>query len=83
MVGKVTRGDERKLSSWWVRRAKRTLLVVYPEGDLLERSLGRYDGDVVLFVGEGRGGVNGVGTSSNRPYTARISAFFHWLLRLR
>lgn len=37
----------------------RTLLCVYPEGDLLERSLARYDGDVLLFVGEGRGGVNG------------------------
>jgi hypothetical protein len=59
MVGAVKRGDERKLSSWWVRRTKRTLLCVYPEGDLLERSLARYDGDVVLFVGEGRGGVNG------------------------
>lgn len=33
MVGDVKRGDERKLSSWRVRRARpqRTLLCVYPE----------------------------------------------------
>jgi hypothetical protein len=42
-----------------VRRADRTLLVVYPEGDLLVKCLENYDGAVVLFVGEGRGGVNG------------------------
>ena len=36
----------------------RTLLVVYPEGDLLQRCLRRYRGSVLLFVGEGRGGVN-------------------------
>ena len=29
------------------------------EGDLLERCLAHYDGEVLLFVGEGRGGVNG------------------------
>lgn len=56
----VTRvGNETKLRSFWVRRAKRTLLVVYPEGDLLVKCLENYDGSVVLFVGEGRGGVNG------------------------
>lgn len=32
------------------------MLCVYPEGDLLERCVARYDGDVLLFVGEGRGG---------------------------
>jgi hypothetical protein len=53
------RGDETKLRSFWVRRAQRTLLVVYPEGDLLVKCLENYDGPVVLFVGEGRGGVNG------------------------
>lgn len=58
-VGDVRRGDERKLSSRWLRRQDRTLLVVYPEGDLMERCLRRYRGDVALFVGEGRGGVNG------------------------
>lgn len=57
--GVVRRGDERKLRSFWVRRADRTLLVVYPEGDLLVKCLQNYDGAVVLFVGEGRGGVNG------------------------
>jgi hypothetical protein len=57
--GVVRRGDERKLRSFWVRRADRTLLVVYPEGDLLVKCLENYDGAVVLFVGEGRGGVNG------------------------
>ena len=58
-VGDVRRGDERKLSSRWLRRQDRTLLVVFPEGDLMERCLSRYRGDVALFVGEGRGGVNG------------------------
>lgn len=57
--GVTRRGDETKLRSFWVRRAKRTLLVVYPEGDLLVKCLENYDGPVVLFVGEGRGGVNG------------------------
>ena len=57
--GVVRRGDERKLRSFWVRRADRTLLVVYPEGDLLVKCPQNYDGAVVLFVGEGRGGVNG------------------------
>ena len=55
----VLRGDETKLRSFWVRRVDRTLLVVYPEGDLLVKCLQNYDGPVVLFVGEGRGGVNG------------------------
>jgi len=57
--GVTRRGDETKLRSFWVRRAQRTLLVVYPEGDLLVKCLENYDGPVVLFVGEGRGGVNG------------------------
>lgn len=60
-VARVRRGDERALGSWRVRfaRPRRTLLVVYPQGDLLRRCVERYDGDVLLFVGEGRGGVNG------------------------
>ena len=52
------------------RRRAKTLLAVaeatgsnpvrrFPEGDLMERCLSRYRGDVALFVGEGRGGVNG------------------------
>lgn len=57
--GVARRGDETRLRSFWVRRANRTLLVVYPEGDLLVKCLENYDGPVVLFVGEGRGGVNG------------------------
>ena len=57
--GVARRGDETRLRSFWVRRANRTLLVVYPEGDLLVKCLQNYDGPVVLFVGEGRGGVNG------------------------
>ena len=57
--GVVRRGDERKLRSFWVRRADRTLLVVYPEGDLLVKCLQNYDGAVVLFVGEGRGELSG------------------------
>ena len=57
--GVTRRGDETKLRSFWVRRVDRTLLVVYPEGDLLVKCLQNYDGPVVLFVGEGRGGVNG------------------------
>ena len=56
MVGDVSRGDESALRG---RRARgRTLLVVYPEGQLLRKCVERYEGDVVLFVGEGRGGVN-------------------------
>jgi len=31
MVGGVKRGDERQLSSWSIRRSRRTLLCVYPE----------------------------------------------------
>ena len=95
MIGDVRRGDERKLSSWWVRRGNRTLLVVYPEGDLLERSLRRYDGDVLLFVGEGRGGVNGgsslfdelerewtvENTVEVRPFTGGYERL--WVLRRR
>ncbi|QDZ21598.1 hypothetical protein HOP50_06g41250 [Chloropicon primus] len=58
--GQVHRGDERVLDSWLLQ--DRTLLVVYPEGKLLERCLRHYRGDVLIYVGEGRGGVNG-GTS--------------------
>ena len=53
----VIHGSESVLSSSSMKC--RTLLVVYPEGDLLERCLMQYTGDVLLFVGEGRGGVNG------------------------
>jgi hypothetical protein len=57
--GKVLRGDETKLRSYWVRRKNRTLLIVYPEGDFFRKCLENYEGEVVLYVGEGRGGVNG------------------------
>lgn len=57
--GRVRVGNESALRSWRVRRENRTLLLVYPEGDLLPRCLRAYGGEVVLFVGEGRGGVNG------------------------
>ena len=54
----VLRGNESVLSGWRLHLRPRTLLVVYPEGDLLLRCLSRYRGEVLLFVGEGRGGVN-------------------------
>ena len=54
--GRVRVGNESALRSWRVRRENRTLLLVYPEGDLLPRCLRAYGGEVVLFVvGEGAG----------------------------
>ena len=57
--GVVASGDENALTGRRILKQNRTLLVVFPEGDLLLKCLGKYKGDVVLFVGEGRGGVNG------------------------
>ncbi|MDC1215763.1 hypothetical protein N8152_02930 [bacterium] len=56
--GTVKTGNEKILQRKWVKQQNRTLLIVYPEGDLLHKCLWNYVGDVVLFVGEGRGGVN-------------------------
>lgn len=53
-VTEVRRGDERALQ----RHADRTLLLVYPEGDLAPRCLAAHRGDRLVYVGEGRGGVN-------------------------
>eukprot|EP00055_Hartaetosiga_balthica_P004912 m.13649 g.13649 ORF g.13649 m.13649 type:complete len:292 (+) comp4180_c0_seq1:1-876(+) len=52
---KVLYGDEKKLS-WYPHR---TLLMVYPPpGNMAYNCLDQYKGDVIVYVGEGRGGVN-------------------------
>eukprot|EP00611_Tribonema_gayanum_P008829 TRINITY_DN1846_c0_g1_i1.p1 TRINITY_DN1846_c0_g1~~TRINITY_DN1846_c0_g1_i1.p1 ORF type:complete len:198 (-),score=82.38 TRINITY_DN1846_c0_g1_i1:355-948(-) len=57
-VGKVAPGDESALS----KHPDRTLLLVYPPpGDMALRCVRAYGDDVLVYVGEGRGGVNADG----------------------
>ena len=53
--GKVHTGDERML----LKYPERTLLLVYPPPGLGLSCLKTYKGDVLIYVGEGEGGVNG------------------------
>ncbi|CAM9150636.1 unnamed protein product [Choristocarpus tenellus] len=54
-VGEVYAGDELMLRA----HCGKTLLLVYPpEGDMALRCVHEYEGDLVVYVGEGRGGVN-------------------------
>lgn len=55
-VGKVFPGDERAIR---LHRDKTLLLVYPPPGDMALRCVGEYQGDVLVYVGEGRGGANG------------------------
>eukprot|EP00873_Tetraselmis_striata_P005033 jgi/Tetstr1/425297/TSEL_015748.t1 len=52
-VGRVAEGDHTQLA----HHPRRTLLLVYPEGDMAMQCLQEYRGEVLLYVGEGRGGV--------------------------
>lgn len=54
-VGKVLPGDERSIRT---HRDKTLLLVYPPPGDAALRCLDEYRGDVLVYVGEGRGGAN-------------------------
>ena len=52
----MQRGDESIVKKY----ANRALLLVYPPpGRMAHSCLGLYQGDMLIFVGEGRGGVNG------------------------
>lgn len=55
-VGKVLPGDERAIR---LHRDKTLLLVYPPPGDMALLCLREYQGDVFVYVGEGRGGANG------------------------
>lgn len=54
-VGDVLPGDERSIRQ---HRDKTLLLVYPPPGETASRCLREYQGDVFVYVGEGRGGAN-------------------------
>jgi hypothetical protein len=55
VVGKVESGDEYKIKQY----TRRTLMLCYPpDGDFSGRCLELYKGKWLVYIGEGRGGVN-------------------------
>eukprot|EP00056_Hartaetosiga_gracilis_P019812 m.16094 g.16094 ORF g.16094 m.16094 type:complete len:186 (-) comp7953_c0_seq2:1576-2133(-) len=69
---RVLNGDEKKLG-WYPHR---TLLMVYPPpNDMAYRCLDHYQGDVIVYVGEGRGGAN-----ANDKFFDRVEGDFECVL---
>ncbi|KAK3276193.1 hypothetical protein CYMTET_15718 [Cymbomonas tetramitiformis] len=54
MQGDVKLGDERQIR----KHRNRALFICYPEGEMANKCLDKYSGEYLLYVGEGRGGVN-------------------------
>merc|ERR1712039_296311 len=55
LVGRVSAGNEDVVR----QHGSRSLLLVYPNpGPMARRCLDNYTGDTLVYVGEGRGGVN-------------------------